>query len=225
MRLISDVMQSILPPGMRAPTRPARDSRRLLGLGAILLSLGGCKAAGTTSAEAPAAQLDDIVAIESELAMNAERLEAQGVRVARAPKVQADVAGGAARAVADGDDDETVTPGPAPASPPAEPEPEPEPAPAPIVEAEEDAMDRNAPERDAPRGLSLSKRKAEKRKKRDKKTRCERICDLAEATCTLADRICGLADEHVDDVRYEDACGRAESQCEAASDACSACED
>jgi len=220
MRLISDVMQPILPPGMRAPTRPARDSRRLLALGAVLLSLGGCKAAsGTTDAESPATELNDIVAIESELALNAERLEAQGVRLAYATEAPADKAGGAARSSADGDDG-TGAPGPLPAAPPAESAPEPEPA----VEAEEEAT-ADAAELDSRRGVSLSKRKAEKRKNRNKRTRCERICDLAEATCTLADRICGLADEHVDDVRYEDACDRAGSQCEAASEACSACED
>lgn len=232
MRLISDVMQSILPPGMRAPTRPARDSWALLALGAVLLPLGGCKASPGTS-QSPAADLDDIVEIESELAVNAERLEAQGVRIARAPELNAKKAdgGGMTSAPTGEADDADAAPAPRPA-PPSEPEPESDPAPAvappsdsAVEEADEDYAPASAPERDSSVRLSRSSRKAEKKKSRRKRTRCERICDLAEATCTLSDRICGLADEHVDDVRYEDACDRAESQCEAASEACSACED
>lgn len=227
MRLISDAMQPILPPGMRAPNRPARDSSKLLALGAILLSLGGCKAAPGTRAESPAANLDDIVAIESELAVNAERLEAQGVRVARATEAASDKAGGAAQVSGDFDDDESTAATPVTPPPPADPAPAPEPEPEPTVaaEAEEDSPASDAPEPDSVRLSSRSERKSERRRRRGKKTRCERICDLAEATCTLADRICGLADEHVDDVRYEEACGRATVQCEAASEACSACED
>lgn len=233
MRLISDVMQSILPPGMRAPTRPARDSWALLALGAVLLPLAGCKASPGTS-QSPAADLDDIVAIESELAVNAERLEAQGVQVASAREFNAKQAdGGGMTSTPAGDADDVDTPESPRPAPPAEPEPESDPPPAaPVVapdsvveEAEEDYAPASAPERESSVRLSRSSRKAEKKKSRRKRTRCERICDLAEATCTLADRICGLADEHVDDVRYEDACGRAESQCEAASEACSACED
>lgn len=223
MRLISDTMQSILRPGMRAPTRPARDPSRFLALGAVVVSLAGCKA-GSATAESPAADLEDIVEIESALAVNAERLEAQGVRLARVTEPRLDTADGAAPARSfDNDETEGNAPGPAPVTPAAEPEPafEPQPAPPPV----EDAVSADAPARDVARGVSLSNRRSEKRKKRGKKTRCERVCDLAAATCTLADRICGLADEHIDDVRYEDACERAESQCEAASDACSACEE
>ncbi len=184
-----------------------------------MLSVGGCKAAsGTAAAESPAAQLDDIVAIESELAVNAERLEAQGVRLARVTESRADKADGPQAP----DDDEASddTSAPAPATPPAEPAPEPEPA----MADEEEATVAGASEREFAAETTRSRRRATKRKQRGKKTRCERVCDLAEATCTLADRICGLADEHVDDVRYEDACDRAGAQCEAASEACSACE-
>ncbi|MBV1861771.1 MAG: hypothetical protein KUG77_25350 [Nannocystaceae bacterium] len=219
MRLISDVMQPILPSGMRAPTRPAHGSWRSLALGAVLVSLGGCKASSSAAAKSPAADLDDITAIESELAVNAERLEAQGVRLTRVTKGQADKAGAVAQDPTDDDETDTDAPEALPPTPASEP------APDPVVEAEEAAMSSDTPElNSAPRG-SRSKSKAAERRSRDKKTRCERICDLAEATCTLADRICELADEHVDDVRYEDACDRAGTQCEAASDACSACED
>ncbi len=209
-------MQPILRPGMRAPTRPARDSSRLLVLGAILLSLGGCKAAPGTRAESPATELDDIVAIESELAVNAERLQAQGVRLASATAAAADKSDGGAAQISGDLDDESPAPTPSSPPPPAEPEPER----APTMEAGEDAAGLDSVR------LSRSERTSQRRRRRrGKKTRCERICDLAEATCTLADRICGLADEHVDDVRYEEACGRATLQCEAASEACSACED
>lgn len=221
MRLISDVMQSILAPGMRAPTRPARDSWTLLALGAVLLPLGGCKPSSATS-QSPAADLDDIVAIESELAVNAERLEAQGVRLARVTEAKAEQAvGGGKISNAAGEADAAGAP-PPPASPT---EPEPEPVVAAESESDEDFAPASAPAHDSSVGISRSSRKAETNRSRRKPTRCERVCDLAEATCTLADRICELADEHVDDVRYEDACDRAQSQCEAASDACSACED
>lgn len=53
--------------------------------------------------------------------------------------------------------------------------------------------------------------------------RCERICDLAETTCDLRLRICDLAQVHEGDLRYENACERATTQCEAARSACTRC--
>ncbi len=154
--------------------------------------------------------------------MNAERLEAQGVRLAFAtssPTGEADAPGGS-RSYDGKDESESSEP----AAPPAEPAPEPESEP--VVAAEEDAASSDDKlDVGAARAPSPSKRKASERRTRGEQTRCERICDLAEATCTLSDRICELAAEHVDDVRYENACERATSQCEAASEACSMCEE
>lgn len=56
-------------------------------------------------------------------------------------------------------------------------------------------------------------------------SRCERVCDLAEATCELETQICELAERHPDEPRYAQACARAEQQCEAAARACDRCED
>jgi hypothetical protein len=53
--------------------------------------------------------------------------------------------------------------------------------------------------------------------------RCERICDLAGSTCDLRLRICDLAQVHEGDLRYENACERATTQCEAARAACTRC--
>jgi hypothetical protein len=95
------------------------------------------------------------------------------------------------------------------------------------VEAEEDAtvLEAEAPEPDyaqaAPaRDMVQQERRHERRAARD---RCDRICDLAEATCNLQTHICALADRHAGEARYESACQRANDQCKLASDACSAC--
>ena len=61
--------------------------------------------------------------------------------------------------------------------------------------------------------------------KKNEAERCQRICDLAEATCDLADKICELAQSHPDEVRYDEACSRAEHQCRVAAEACTACAD
>lgn len=57
----------------------------------------------------------------------------------------------------------------------------------------------------------------------DPAARCERICDLAEATCDLEGRICALADEHPTERRYADVCGRAQDDCARANEACEGC--
>ena len=111
---------------------------------------------------------------------------------------------------------------------PPEPEPSPE---APLVgEADEDDYV-NAPSADAPRS-SRSRRRyrrqraervTDRKKRKETRTRCERVCDLADATCQLQERICGLADQHVTDVRYEEACARAELQGDAADRECQLC--
>lgn len=56
-------------------------------------------------------------------------------------------------------------------------------------------------------------------------SRCERVCDLADATCDLEAQICDLASHHPEQERYQLACTRAEAQCEAAMEACERCDE
>lgn len=216
MRLISAVMQSILPLSMRSQNRPAPCSWTTpIAWSVVLVAASACK---PDASRAPRADLDNIAAIESELAANAARLQAQGVPVTSVAQEGADAAVPA---------DPVAAGGAAPDSPEPEPEPaEPPPAPS-IAEADEESM-AEAPARDRRDGRNRRLEASEKRAKKSKdkeRTRCERICDLADSTCDLAGRICALAEEHVDDVRYEEACDNAEAQCEAASEACETCED
>lgn len=124
------------------------------------------------------------------------------------------------------------------------PEPAPEPEPTPVVEASEDEDDspmlssRRDVREESVDAESVSKRStkasrgrpswggrgAERRRRKQSSTRCERICDLAEATCDLAAHICELAEIHLNEPRYQQACYRAERQCGRASDACGRCE-
>ena len=221
MRLISSVMQSILPPGMRATT-PLRPSCTPWAIGLLLVAFTGCKADGT---KAPNAQLDNIAAIESELAANQARLESQGVVLTQPVAPTED------QVVETEEGGDATVPEPA-VSPPPEPEPEPAPMPTDATsvadESDDDAPALESVRRESERDYRASRKERKRSRRsadRDERTRCERICDLADNTCDLADKICALADEHVDDVRYEDACDRAEAQCEAASDACTNCED
>ena len=55
--------------------------------------------------------------------------------------------------------------------------------------------------------------------------RCTRVCDLKEAICELEDHLCRLATDHADESRYADACGRAQTDCGWAREACDACTD
>jgi hypothetical protein len=99
----------------------------------------------------------------------------------------------------------------------------PEPSPAYEHEALADAG--SARQTSARRRGGRRMRMAERASRRDTSTRCERVCDLAEATCELEAQICELAERHPDEPRYEQACLRAEQQCRAASDACQRCEE
>lgn len=143
----------------------------------------------------PEARLDNIAAIESELTANQARLESQGVVLPPPNPAAPEVA-----------DEDAAAAEPA-VSPPPEPEPE--------------SARRSRDDQPSRKAREYSPHSPD----RDSRTRCERICELADSTCDLADKICALAEEHVDDVRYEDACDRAEAQCEAASDACTSCDD
>lgn len=95
------------------------------------------------------------------------------------------------------------------------------------AEADEDAtvLEAEAPEPEyaagAPgRDMVQQETRNERRAARD---RCDRICDLAEATCQLQARICEMAERHAGEERYESACQRANDQCSLASNACSSC--
>ncbi len=184
--------------------RAFRPHYGLLGL-ALIVSTGACKSAPRS--RAPQARLDDIASIESELAANASRLEAQGLSIPDTATTTsaADAEGMASEASED--DRDAVGDGESP--------PESEPA----AEAEE------APASPSDASAEREVRTRGKDARSSSTTRCERICDLAETTCELAERICALANEHVDDVRYAQACDRADVQCELASEACSDCAD
>ena len=171
---------------------------------------------------------DDIDDIEAALSRNADDLEAAGLAVARGSASQ-DVAVGA--------------------EPPA-PEPEPEPDVGGEVAVEDEDLEEGAVEADeeapepivaepmpapdaAPAERSRDYRSSREtafdrwlRRRRERKAaeaRCQRICDLAEATCDLSERICELASRHQDELRYENACAAAEAQCSLAASACREC--
>lgn len=55
--------------------------------------------------------------------------------------------------------------------------------------------------------------------------RCERICGLATNICELRSHICDLADEHRNELRYEQACERANLDCQRATAACEGCDE
>lgn len=100
-----------------------------------------------------------------------------------------------------------------PTTPPPEPMPEPD---------DDDYADAEA---SAPAEYEEQDSSSVREKRRERApTRCDRICDLAEATCELADHVCRLAEDHEDDPRYAEACTRAERQCRVADEACRACE-
>ncbi|MEM6292632.1 MAG: hypothetical protein AAGA54_15275 [Myxococcota bacterium] len=217
---------------LRGPTpislpTPAWPLRPVLAIAGLACALTGCKSDAKSAP--PMAPLDDLAAIESELDVNASRLESQGIRVAQAtapaveprpPELKLDDDG-------DGDDAEdavaeesgrdyagAVAPVPPPSAPADETT---------ISSAESERIEADEA---APRSRQREKKRSSRRRERRSATsRCDRICDLAESTCELSDRICALANEHVDDVRYAEACTRAEAQCEAAAEACSACAD
>ena len=159
---------------------------------------------------------DDIALIEAELEQNADDLEAEGIYVARASR---DVAPQEVQ-------QQPIPPG---AEEPGETEEED----APDLAGGEQPVDAPSPESNAEaRSVVKSKRDGywsrwlDKRgRKKNEAERCQRICDLAEATCDLADKICELAQSHPDEVRYEEACSRAEHQCRVAAEACTACAD
>ena len=197
--------------------------RRLVGLAIVLGLLGGllvgCKSHATRPPRRDVSGMN-VDEIERQLALNREDLEAAGVWVP-----------------------EPTPPGPAPSAEPP-PATEPEPPPDTGAESPEDElvqesgaadesepMPASAPEpSDAPAlDATVSRRprrsRVDREVRRESRTRCDRICDLADVTCDLMDQICALAAKHPHEVRYHAACERAELQCDAAARECELCSD
>jgi hypothetical protein len=172
---------------------------------------------------------------ERRLAANAEALSAEGIVVPTRVAVST-VPSPIVRDPLEpppAEDSDTDPDGPSPDPEPTDvpfdedaPESQP-PEPSPSREVDEDSPAPAAP-RDQERSFRFDKRRGvrvtDRNKRKKNRTRCERVCDLAEATCDLQLQICGLAERHVTDVRYEEACSRAELQCEAAARECRACD-
>jgi hypothetical protein len=193
--------------------RPAAGSRTTARIAAVVCGalFVACKANQPASAPMEPGLHDDIAEIEARLEHNADALEEEGIYVARAPAPGSDA-------------------GPQPVT---QQPPEEESAAAPpdaedaVGASEPEADERSEPASDRPRDKSRpgywSRWLAKRTRKKDDAERCQRICDLAEATCELADRICELAQRHPDEVRYEEVCDRAEHHCRVAAEACTAC--
>lgn len=193
-------------------------SIRVIALLSVVLGATACK--GSAPPRAPRRDISsmDVEAIDRELALNREELEAAGIYIPPA-KTKAQE------------------------PPPAFEQPVP-PAPEPELggdveepqEAEEDAVVTEAT--DAPPAVASSEdqdsgafrrrdrkggRRFERAARRESADRCDRICDLADVTCDLEAQVCALAARHAHDIRYEGACERAELQCDAAGRECQLC--
>ena len=188
--------------------------------------------ASASPVEALADLETSLAAYEAQLAENEARLQAMGVRIARAEALAAEAA-----------DDRFAPP------PPARPGDAPlagatsRPAPAPTQPSKR-AEEKNGRERvqakkttspsgaggDAPRTKAPASRRdaADKASDegaadKDRGGRCADLCDLAAATCDLEAKICDLAVRHQDEPRYAEVCQRAGDDCRAAADACTLC--
>ncbi|HWB74300.1 MAG TPA: hypothetical protein VG755_05080 [Nannocystaceae bacterium] len=179
---------------------------------------------------------DDIASIDAALAQRDQELQSEGIVVAYR---------GPAPARLEADDTKVEAPVDAPddGETPDEPDTTEEPVAGPdspqpgrdFTEVTPSAPPEPAmePERDeAPRLKSRSHRRARESKRarlhterddRRPRSRCERVCELAITTCDLRERVCGLAEDHDDDSRYDEACRRAEDQCDAAMRHCQSC--
>ncbi|MEX1365749.1 MAG: hypothetical protein AB1Z98_21660 [Nannocystaceae bacterium] len=187
-----------------------------LGLG---VALSACKPQGT---DAPRPDLDrwSLAEIEAQLERNDRALAEAGIMVAAAtPATEPAPSDGGgdfgqqtAPAVVEAeDDDASEYPAPGPSE-----------APEAIAESSMEYEPADAPRREISRKDRRASNRAERR---ESSSRCERICDLADATCSLEAQICDLAARHPEQERYLLACERAELQCEAAMDACDGCDD
>lgn len=176
-----------------------------------LAALAGCKPPSTTATAPDESDVpDDIAQIEARLARNADDLQAAGIVVVarRTETAEPSTPAEPAEEGAPPEAEERAERVESDAAPQPEPEAS---ARAPAVDPLDEAPQRGR------------KRRFERRDARAQDDRCQRICDLAEATCDLADRICNLATRHPDEVRYETACDRAEDQCDSAAEACNGC--
>jgi hypothetical protein len=203
---------------------------RLLAASLLLLAATGCRG---RDAQAPTATT--IEEAERQLADNRRALEAAGISVPSAtvavapgppPEPEGDGEG------ADEPDDEGGG-----ETEPIEEAPQPEPAPeiydqptyaedapgrAPRAESDDAYEAQDEDTRTV--GSSVRERRRSRKSRRKQATRCERMCELAEATCDLQLQICALAERHATDVRYDRACQQAQLQCDAAARECERCE-
>jgi hypothetical protein len=167
------------------------------------LALSACKRTAAESSSPAPATLDEA---EARLADNAAALAAEGIAVAGAGEpTKAETASEAAEdeSVNEAAGDDVDAP-----QPTAEP-----------------ADDRESVQLEASEESRAFKRRRAATRRDREAPRCERVCNLAEATCDLQLQICALADRHPGDIRYDDACDRAELQCDAAARECQLCAD
>ncbi len=188
-----------------------------------LTNLSGCRSKQATQApeEERGELVDDIDALERHLSANEARLGNAGIRVAQAPRDTATPSTPGVREAPpspwpnNGQDTQRSDPDLTDAELPAPS--------APARTASKTSADQaSAPDLESE--SFWTRRKRQRAQKKQRATRCERVCDLAVATCELAHRICELADAHEDEVRYAQACERAAHQCQAAAQACRVCE-
>lgn len=145
---------------------------------------------------APDAAVDELAALEQQLAARESQLRSFDVPVAQIKEEGAHkkAAGEAA--------------GPAPTSAPMTAPVQPAESPAPEAASGADAnhdMAPSAEKTEAPRG------------------RCMQVCEISAAICDLQDQICGLVPRHRDDPRYQAACDRAVADCRLSTEACHGC--
>ncbi len=197
----------------------------------LLLPLVACKNKGPGTSPARDVESWTLAEIESELANNDRALAGEGIVVVAVaspvgpapsiPMVEPQPIthpDGPGQEPPNGPGEELPDDGPHVVAGAAAPEP-PMPATEPTAAYEAESLERSdLKERRVQRRVSS-------RSRRDESTRCERICQLADATCELEEQICALAEQHPDEPRYEQACLRAEQQCIAASRACDRCEE
>ncbi|MCX4246765.1 hypothetical protein [Paraliomyxa miuraensis] len=199
----------------------------VLGAGLIAgLAVTGCKSSGKS--KDPSRDVRDwtLAEIEAELQRNDEALASEGIMIAAATVPTAPTPSPGVEQAA-GEEQESIesieSDDGAEAPELVEPEPEPvqddAPMPAPAAAEPDYAFEsEEAVAYERRRGRRSSSR-------REVPSRCERVCDLAEATCDLETQICELALRHPGEARYVQACERAEQQCVAATRACSRCDD
>lgn len=176
-----------------------------------------------------------LAAYEAQLAHNEARLQAMGVRIARADP---------ARASAEkAKDSRFAEPPPARAGDaPAGASPKSAAPPAPTKQERKKATETKAAKPTTPRadseldanlgGAARTPAPAQTAPRdearsaaddRDPGDRCTDLCELASATCDLEAKICDLATRHQSEPRYAEVCQRAGDDCRAAADACTLC--